>query len=178
MIDTTNADTIQQTCRVYQANRVSDYEFRCIRYDAVIDKLMELGMTDGETLLDVGCGRGELKQRLGERNIFVRYEGIDGALNGVDLNKWFPYYQHDWVVAIEVIEHLYDPMRILRDYVDMCSQGVVITTPNPRTVDVLGCDPTHVSVITPPMLAICGYKHKEVSLFKKPGDSLIGWRTK
>lgn len=176
MVDTTSAETIMETCRAYQAGRVSDYAFRCIRFDAVIDKLVDIGLQDGDSVLDLGCGRGEMENRFIERGWSVKYDGVDGAIDGVDLNTIALPNYFDWIIAIEIIEHLYDPTLHLHNWFSAARKGVVLTTPNPRTVDVLACDPTHVSVVTPEMLDKYRYKHFEVSLFKNPYDSLLAWK--
>lgn len=178
-IDTTNPETIRQTCSDYQASRTSDYAFRCIRYDKVFLKMLQLGFVSMDGILDIGCGNKDFAKRLGELKQTFFYHGLDGAIDGRDLNEftggrgWF----HDFVVAIEVIEHLNDPDKHLHNWFETARKAVVITTPNPRTVDVLGCDPTHVSVVTPEMLEARGYNYEEVQLFGKPADSLLAWKT-
>ncbi|MFN6965247.1 MAG: class I SAM-dependent methyltransferase [Pyrinomonadaceae bacterium] len=177
MIDTTSSDSILNTCRDYIGSRQSDYEFRCIRFDAVIDRMSRMGLADGDSVLDVGCGRGDFRQRLAERGFDVRYTGVDGAIDGRNLNTWSPsFWGYDWIVAIEVLEHLYFPKLHLINYKMAAVKGVVITTPNPATVDVLACDPTHVSIVYPSELAWAGYDFEPACLFNNdPQDSLIGW---
>jgi len=179
MIDTTNSETIKETCRAYQDSRRSTYEFRCLRYDAVIDAMIEMGLEPFDHVLDVGCGRGEMETRLKERGFNgCLWEGIDGSIDGVNLNTWTPDERYDFIIAIEFLEHIHNPFMHLMMYRLFANKGVVITTPNPRTVDVLACDPTHVSVVTPDLLEFAKYEHSEVSLFAKPADSLLGWYAK
>jgi len=60
--------------------------------------------------------------------------------------------------------------------------GAVITTPNPRVVNVLACDPTHVSVVTQQQLEALGWKVSQESFFSEqhnPGQlyTLLAWWT-
>lgn len=175
-IDTTNADTIKQGCNEYLSSRVSDYEFRCRRYDAVIRKMIFMGLRNSDTVLDFGCGRQDLKRRLSEWGFSLSYQGVDGSINGVDLNCWLPPGRYDFIVAVEVLEHLENPSRLLSRLPSKANKGVVVTTPNPLVVDVIGCDPTHISIVRPGDLMDFGYEWSEESLFGMDRDSLVGWK--
>jgi SAM-dependent methyltransferase len=98
----------------------------------------------GGTLLDVGCGRGELARRAGafDRYIgcdLVQYEGFVESERvrfvKADLNDTpypLPDASADWVVAVETIEHLENPRAFTRELYRLVKPGggVVITTPN------------------------------------------------
>jgi hypothetical protein len=168
----------------YLSERTGTYEFRCIRYAAVADKLLLMGFGPRDSVMDIGAGRQEFCRFLREQGWQGEYTPIDGSIDGTDLDAWVPWSQGlsvpDWMVAIEVIEHLHEPQRMLT-LMQMASEGMVITTPNPETTDVLGMDRTHVTEIWPQDLAIAGLEWERATLFASPewrkeNDSLIGWR--
>lgn len=97
----------------------------------------------GETLLDVGCGVGNLWPFVRERFSrcigvdAVRYEGLpdDVEFTRADLNAPripLPDGCADTVVSVETIEHLENPRGFMRELARLVRPGgcVVITTPN------------------------------------------------
>lgn len=165
----------------YLSERTGTYEFRCIRYSAVLDRLMLMGFSTYDSLMDIGAGRQEFERYLREQGWEGRYLPIDGSIDGTDLDTWEPGHFLDWHVAIEVIEHLHQPQRMLWNMQQYALKGIVITTPNPETTDVLGMDRTHVCEIWPHDLAAAGMKWERATLFASPewrkeNDSLIAWR--
>jgi hypothetical protein len=174
VIDTTNAETIRQSCENYIGSRVSCYEFRSIRYEAVTDKLIELGLKDGDTVTDLGAGDGEFGIYLKERGLNVIYKPVDGMIDGTDLNLFVPE-PSDFIVSIEVIEHLLDPRRFML-ITKLCAlKGVVMTTPNPKVTDVYAMDATHISEVHAEDFKAGGFNCEERILFFEPEDSLLAW---
>jgi 2-polyprenyl-3-methyl-5-hydroxy-6-metoxy-1,4-benzoquinol methylase len=119
-------------------------------YEMVADAL-ERRDVRGETLLDIGCGRGQLWPFL--RHRFSRYVGVDAVrYDGfppqeefvrADLNGSLPPSfdsTADAVVAVETIEHLENPRHLMRSLVHaLRPRGwIVITTPNQRSLLSLG----------------------------------------
>jgi methionine biosynthesis protein MetW len=102
----------------------------------------------GETLLDVGCGEGTLAAMAREK--FRAVHGIDisheavrlAAEHGVravrvNLNTEpipHPDMSFDAVVTLDVIEHVFDPVRFVREIHRVLRPGgaLVISTPNIR----------------------------------------------
>lgn len=97
----------------------------------------------GGTLLDVGCGNGELWPFLRDRFAeyhgadVVRYDGFppEGRFHPVDLDTGrvpLPDGVADVVVAVETIEHLENPRAFARELTRLVRPGgwVVVTTPN------------------------------------------------
>ena len=97
----------------------------------------------GGVLVDVGCGGGGLRRFLADR--FDRYVGVDAVrydelpddveFHAADLDAdtlFVPSAIADVVVAVETIEHLENPRRLVRELVRMARPGgwVVVTTPN------------------------------------------------
>lgn len=97
----------------------------------------------GGTLIDVGCGRGDLRRTLGDQ--FDRYVGLDAVrydglpgdveFHAVDLDaaEWrVPDIGADVVTAVETIEHLENPWAFVRALARLVRPGgwVLVTTPN------------------------------------------------
>lgn len=164
----------------YLAERTGTYEFRCVRYSAVLDRLMLMGFHVRDSVTDVGAGRQEFERFLREQGWQGRYLPVDGSIDGTDLDVWHPEVSTDWFVAIEVIEHLHDPGRLVDVLKTQAVRGMCVTTPNPETTDVLGMDRTHVCEIWPDQLDAWNLQWDRATLFASPewrkeNDSLIGW---
>ena len=160
----------------YLDARTGKYEWRCERYDGVIDKLVEMGLQDGDSVVDIGAGRQEFHKRLEERGFKVFYEPIDASIDGVDLNEWVSPFRADFFVAIELLEHIHEPFRLMEDMEMKARKGVAATTPNPRTTDVLGMDPTHVCQIDETDFNNLGWYTEIRSFYGQPDDSILAWR--
>ena len=158
----------------YMRDRVGDYAFRSrTRYKSVAIELAVLGLSDEHLLVDVGAGTTQFDYFLRtDMGFNGRYLPVDATLDGTDLETWTPAVVPDFAVAIEVIEHLHDAERMLGilEHVKIAS---VITTPNPAVVDVIACDPTHVSVIPEGLLRRRGWRTSTESLFGKPHDTIV-----
>ncbi len=97
----------------------------------------------GNVLVDVGCGGGQLWRYLGRK--FAKYIGVDGVLYE-DLPPEIEFHYHDFdsghiplptgagdvVVAVETIEHLENPRPFFRDLSRLTRPGgwLILTTPN------------------------------------------------
>jgi hypothetical protein len=163
-------------CNEYLDQRSGTFEFRCIRYEAVTDRLLALGLEDGDLIVDVGAGRCEFDHYLRtRRGLHVRYVPVDGSIDGTDLEKWIPPFASDFFVAIELLEHLNDPIRLMNEMMGTALKGIVATTPNPLTTDVLGMDYTHKTEIFPETFEQFGWDVREVTLFGQEQDSLLAW---
>lgn len=168
----------------YLNARRGTYEFRCQRYEAVGEVMeVEGPFRDGclnrwDSLCDVGAGRCEFRRYMREQGWCGQYRAVDGSIDGTDLNAWEPRLRYDWFVAIEVLEHLDDPYTLMQKLVAKARKGVVITTPNAETVDVLDIDPTHVTPLYPHDFKVLGWQHEIRSFFCKENDSILAWRLK
>ncbi|MCC6743414.1 MAG: hypothetical protein IT175_06100 [Acidobacteria bacterium] len=158
----------------YIKARPHSYEFYCAqRYDPVIDCLVRLGLRAGELVYDVGAGMCDLGRRMVERGHYPRYVPVDGSIDGTDLETWAPAVTADFFVAVETLEHLRDPWRLVGEFERWATVGAVITTPNPEVVDVRSLDGTHVSELRPNELVGRGWTAHRISMFGTEGDSVL-----
>jgi hypothetical protein len=161
----------------YTETRRGTYEFRArTRYRAVADRLFAMGLHDAHSLLDAGAGTCQFGRYLQERGWYGEYVPVDAVVCGTDLERWHPTRQYDFCVSIETVEHLQNPFRLIRALRMASRLGTVITTPNCDAVDVIGCDPTHVSIVPGRLLAREGFNVERHTWFGVFHDSLLAWR--
>jgi len=173
-----------QNCDNYMDERTGKYEYRAVRYRKAIETMFAHGLDNSMTIFDIGAGMTEFDYCLrAEYNWRGRYVPVDGGIDGTDLNSWVPPRKAHWFVALELLEHL-NHWDILLNHMQRKSlQGVVVSTPNPATTDVIGMDPTHVVEIHPEYLTDFGMTVTEETFYGgvfsegKP-DSLFGVWTK
>lgn len=163
----------------YLGERTGTLEYRFQRYAAVADELQAAGLDDSRIIADLGAGMGDFDFYLRTiRGFKGRYLPVDAAINGVDLSMgWRPPVTFDFVTAIELIEHLASPEKLIDEAVNAATKAVIITTPN---TDALGesyvkrIDRTHVRPIYEHDLRAWGAdKIVEASFFGKPDDSYL-----
>lgn len=111
----------------------------------LVAKVLRATGDEPRTLVDVGCGTGQLARSLA--GLFKRYIGCDIlTYEGFPREKWarfvhvdlnvtpFPLEDGvgDVVVAVETIEHLENPRAFFRELVRLARPGglVIVTTPN------------------------------------------------
>lgn len=161
----------------YRDTRQGTYEFRSrTRYKAVADRLFRLGLNSSHSIIDVGAGSMQFGQHMLERQWSGKYIPVDAVIDGTNLETWkAPFPGPDFIVCIEVVEHLQQPNRLLFEMVQAARRGVVLTTPNSEAVNVLTCDPTHVSVVPAADLERDGFTVERHSWFGVENDSLLAW---
>lgn len=117
------------------------------RSDAAIYEMVSRALRErrieGGTLLDVGCGAGELWSFVNQR--FEHYVGVDvvryagfpqsASFQQVNLETGraeLPDDYADVVAAVETIEHLENPRAFMRELVRLAKPGglILVTTPN------------------------------------------------
>ena len=134
-----------ESCDSYLSERSGSYEYRAIRYRHTIKWMIENGLNDDMTVVDIGAGWTEFDYTLRKEFDWKgRYIPVDGGIDGSDLNAWTPPREAHFFVALEILEHLHDPIRLLNELKANAIKGVAISTPNPDTTDVLAMDQTHV----------------------------------
>lgn len=166
------------TSENYLQGRTGCYSYRAVRYNAAVSRMVDMGLDDEDLVVDVGAGWTELDFCMRtDWRWRGRYYPVDGMLDGTDLEDWVPPRGAGFFVALEVLEHLRDPDRLLRHMAAASTKGLVVSVPNPRTVNVLAMDPTHITVVTAEMLRAHGLTVEEHSFFGRPRDALFGWRS-
>lgn len=169
-----------QNCDNYMDERTGKYEYRAVRYRHAIEAMYDNGLTDGQTVFDVGAGMTEFAYTLiNEYGWRGRYIPVDGGIDGTDLNRWVPPREAHWFVALELLEHIHLPLGLAKVMMDKASVGVVVSTPNPLTTDVLGMDPTHVAIVPKSSLERMGFVVTEETFYggvfsNGEPDSLFG----
>ena len=99
-----------------------------------------------ESALDVGCGEGFTLNKLSENKIGKRLEGVDFLETAIELGKkthpnlilsqgdiYKLKYQNnsfDLVMATEVLEHLKDPKRGLKELIRVSKKYILLSVPN------------------------------------------------
>lgn len=99
-----------------------------------------------DSILDVGCGEGFTLSRFKNNGIGKKLEGIEYLQDAIDLGKKtypdikitkgsiyeLPYKDNsfDLVLCTEVLEHLEDPARGLRELARVSKKYLVISVPN------------------------------------------------
>lgn len=168
------------TIRMKQAEQYlwgprDSYNRRKNRYDMTGQLMRYAGLGDRDIIADVGAGLCELdlclRQDFGFRG---RYVPLDGWLDGMDLEVWEPPRTFDWFVALEVLEHVHDPLRLVRSLQAKAVKGIVVTTPNPDVWDVLAMDDTHVTPIEQDLLADWGFATSLHEFHGKYRDGIAG----
>lgn len=160
----------------YRDSRQGDYEYRCrTRYKAVADKLFALGLGDWHSIRDVGAGTCQFGRYLRTRGWKGDYIPVDAVIDGTDLERYEPP-KSDFIVCIETVEHLHNPFRLIGAMNRAARVGIILTTPNPDAVDVLACDPTHISFVLTSDLRSFGLSTEKHSWFGVENDTLLGWR--
>lgn len=97
-------------------------------------------------ILDVGCGEGFTLNKLKENKIGLGIEGVEYLQDAIDLGKKFypeikikkgniyalPYSnnQFDMVLCTEVLEHLDDPAKGLKEIIRVSKKHCLISVPN------------------------------------------------
>lgn len=171
------------SCDEYMISRTGRYEYRAVRYRLAAQWLFSQGLSDEHTLVDVGAGWTEFDYCLRkEFDWRGRYIPLDGGIDGTDLEHWTPARSFDWFVALELLEHLHNPERLVRALQGSCRKGGIVSVPDPEQVDVLAMDETHVTEVSHELLSSWGFTAQPVSLYGgafggNGTDALVGeWK--
>ncbi len=99
-----------------------------------------------QSVLDVGCGEGFTLNKLKENKIGKIYEGIDYSKEAIDLGKKaypdlhisqgniynlkYKDNSFDLVICSEVLEHLEDPQKALKELSRVSKKYILLSVPN------------------------------------------------
>ena len=98
-------------------------------------------------MLDFGCGEGFILDMMAERDVsFQSYEGVDlrpdalaearrrwPSTRFVEANLFdaaFDQERYHTVMALEVLEHLFEPVKVLKRLVSLADEYLLLTVPN------------------------------------------------
>ena len=98
------------------------------------------------SVLDVGCGEGFTLDRLQKEKIGKTYEGLEYSKEAIKLGKelypnlnirqgdiyQLPYRNNsfDLVICTEVLEHLEDPRKALKELIRVSNRFILLSVPN------------------------------------------------
>lgn len=157
----------------YLGERTGTYEYRTQRYSAVYELMQP---SDDDLIMDLGAGYGDFDYFLRhDREYRGRYLPVDAALDGTDLENYRIPTAADYIVAIELIEHLYTADLLIPQMQFLARKRAILTTPNAAVQDVLTLDRTHVQGFHAEELRGLGWTVEVRSFFGKPNDSLLAW---
>ncbi len=177
----TNWEPTFESCDTYLNSRTGKYEYRAVRYRKAVEWLKRHGLTDDDTLVDIGAGWTELDYCLRkEYDWRGRYIPIDGGISNLDLNSWVPERQVEWFVGLEILEHLTEPERLVNVLQNSTVKGGVVSVPDPAKVDVFALDSTHVTEVHETDLREWGFEVTSEQLYggvfsEGANDALMGW---
>jgi len=110
---------------------------RVFRHDAA------LSLIDGGTVLDLGCGDGLLLGLLRDKGVsgegldispvsveMCLRKGIKATVHSFDDPLPYENASFDTVILLDVLEHVYDPVPLLKEAVRVSRDGVIVGVPN------------------------------------------------
>jgi ubiquinone/menaquinone biosynthesis C-methylase UbiE len=99
-----------------------------------------------KTVLDAGCGEGFTMDKLSKNNIGEKIEGVEYSKEAISLGrKLFPNLTYkegsiynmpykdnffDLVVCTEVLEHVTEPTKVLKEVIRVSKKYVLLSVPN------------------------------------------------
>lgn len=117
--------------------------FLNIYYKTFVKELKKLEI---KNILDIGCGEGFILSKLKEEGIGESWEGIDYSKEAIQIGKKinpdlnlkqgsiydskFKDNSFDLVVCTEVLEHLEDPKKALKEVLRISKKYVLLSVPN------------------------------------------------
>jgi len=128
----------------WRSARSSHFKRRALERSRLAITLVPSGTS---SVLDVGCGRGELQFLLKQSGVksqgfdisesaVVKLKRKDYKVRRLDIEKDSIDSKHETIICLEVLEHLHDPGQALRKLVKSLKSGgsLVVSLPNERNL--------------------------------------------
>ena len=126
----------------YSRQRVYDQSNAVLFYQKKI--IADLMPHTGKNILDVGCGNAPISSQFAKRNKIVGIDlsestlhkasqnGVSSVVAGIEDKLPFRDKKFDFVLLTEVIEHIFDPLSLLKEiYRVLKDEGVIVcSAPN------------------------------------------------
>ncbi|OQA84040.1 MAG: bifunctional 3-demethylubiquinone-9 3-methyltransferase/ 2-octaprenyl-6-hydroxy phenol methylase [Lentisphaerae bacterium ADurb.Bin242] len=164
------------------ASNISPVERR--RYGRMLE-LIQDSLTPEKSVIEIGCGYGGILPVLQEKGIH-NITGIDPSENSVrhllnqgihaevgSFEKLSDIPPCDFLIMIGVLEHIYDPLRALKNAMKLCREETVILINVPSSIDYgeyirtpfYHFDFEHINHFSLPhmdnLLRLCGYSNRK-----------------
>lgn len=167
------SEDLRQSCSSYVQSRKATYRFRKPRFD---DAAAKLNIQPHSTLLDIGGGNGDFGRAVSDIGLDCNYINLDGSTTGINLEALTRVGNPDHISCLEVLEHLHHWEHVLDLITHSYAKSAVCSVPNPEAVDVLRCDPTHVSIVPAWAFTSRGWTVEPRSYFGTTSDTLLAFR--
>lgn len=108
----------------------ADSEITALNATQNLDFMRSLGLNEQSYILDFGCGNGEFVKIAGDRCFGVELSAAKEGERVFSHIDALPITQYDFITLWGVLEHVNDPMQVLKDLSKILKKGgrIVLTT--------------------------------------------------
>jgi SAM-dependent methyltransferase len=150
MLQPNNSQIVLENPLEYRSANLSKWEYPGALYQRHLELYLDamfalLQKTGAHSVLDAGCGEGVVYRAMRKRGFEGEWTGIDVSVDGIDYAKqqspeatWlvgsvldmpFPSKNFDLIFSSQVLEHLHEPEKALREFARCARQWLLISVP-------------------------------------------------